>query len=238
MPQIDPQLLERLKLILRRDLKLGTGAPIADEMPFFGGEIDLDSLDMLLLVTSVEREFAVKIPNEAVGRTVFQSVSSLASYIQEHGGAVTAAADPAPARRAIATPPTDPLARLPHRDPFRFCSRVNRITPGEYAEGVWSLTGDEPFFAGHFPGKPLVPGVLIAEALAQVSGLAGTTDQVGQSGMLAHVDVRFDRSVAPPAEIVLKSKLVRSMPGLQFFEVSAEVDGQVLARGSLTLSRT
>src|SRR5215212_6111278 len=90
MAQVEPQLLERLKLILRRDLKLGADAPIADDMPFFGGDIDLDSLDMLLLVTSVEREFGVKIPNEAVGRTVFQSVVSLANYIAEHGGALKA----------------------------------------------------------------------------------------------------------------------------------------------------
>jgi 3-hydroxyacyl-[acyl-carrier-protein] dehydratase len=237
MAQIDSELLERLKLILRRDLKLGADASIADDMQFFGGDIDLDSLDMLLLVTSVEREFGVKIPNEAVGRTVFQSVSSLANYITEHGGEVKPAASAAGGVKAVAPPPSDPLERLPHRDPFRFCSRINQLKPGEYAEGVWVLKGDEPFFAGHFPDRPLVPGVLIAEALAQVSGLAGTTPQVADSGMLAHVDVRFDRAVAPPAEIVLKSKLLRAMPRMQYFEVSAEVAGQVVARGSLTLSR-
>ena len=235
MSQIDSQLFERLKLILRRDLKLGADAQIADDMPFFGGDIDLDSLDMLLLVTSVEREFGVKIPNEAVGRTVFQSVTSLAKYIAEHGGELKAGG-PRPAG-AGSPAVADPLERLPHRDPFRFVSRVMQIKPGEYAEGVWSLKGDEPFFAGHFPGNPLVPGVLLAEALAQISGLAGTTPEVNESGKLAHVDVRFDQPVAPPAEIVLKSRLTRSMPKLQYYEVQAEVNGQVVARGSLTLSR-
>jgi 3-hydroxyacyl-[acyl-carrier-protein] dehydratase len=237
MSKIDPQLLERLKLILRRDLKLGADARIADDMPFFGGDIDLDSLDMLLLVTSVEREFGVKIPNEAVGRTVFQSVTSLANYIQERGGAVKPSTAPQPAAAATAAAAGDPLERLPHRDPFRFVSRVTQIKPGAYAEGIWSLKGDEPFFAGHFPGNPLVPGVLLAEALAQVSGLAGTTVGVNESGKLAHIDVRFDRTIAPPVEIVLKSKLTRSMPKLQYYEVTAEVNGQIVARGSLTLSR-
>jgi 3-hydroxyacyl-[acyl-carrier-protein] dehydratase len=238
MSQIDPQLLERLKLILRRDLKLGADAPIADDMPFFGADIDLDSLDMLLLVTSVEREFGVKIPNEAVGRSVFQSVASLAQYIQEHGGAVKNSPQPQhPTASPAGAPPADPLERLPHRPPFRFVSRVTTVKLGDHAEAVWSLKGDEPFFAGHFPGNPLVPGVLIAEALAQVSGLAGTTPDVNESGKLAHVDVRFDHPVAPPADIVLKSRLTRHMPKLQYYEVSAEVNGKVVARGSLTLSR-
>src|SRR5439155_838947 len=203
----DPQLLERLKLILRRDLKLGPDASISDQMSFFTSDIDLDSLDMLLLVTSVEKEFGVKIPNEAVGRTVFENVSTLARYIQ----------DQRPSAKAV-----DWLRELPHREPFRFVSRVTLVRPGESAEGVWSITGKEAFFAGHFPGKPLVPGVLIAEALAQISGLAGAGPNVAPAGKLAHVDVRFDEAVAPPAEMILKSRLTRSIPPLQQFEVSAE----------------
>src|SRR5438552_17511412 len=122
---VDPQLLERLKTILRRDLKLGADAPIAGDMSFFNSDIDLDSLDMLLLVTSVEREFGVKIPNEAVGRTVFENVSTLARYIQ----------DQRPSAKAV-----DWLQELPHREPFRFVSRVTLVRPGETAEGVWSVS--------------------------------------------------------------------------------------------------
>ena len=231
MSEVETQLLDRLKLILRRDLKLGPDVPISDDMPFFGSDIDFDSLDMLLLVTSVEKEFGVKIPNEAVGRTVFESVATLANYIKEKGGSVKPVVATSVASGA---PASDPLERLPHRDPFRFVSKVTSIKPGESAEGVWSVKGDEPFFAGHFPGNPLVPGVLLAEALAQISGFAGD----GEKGKLAHVDVRFDQVVAPPADIVLKSKRVRSMGHLQYFEVSAEVKGQVVARGSLTLNRS
>ncbi len=229
MSSVDPQLLERLKLILRRDLKLAPDAPIDQNTSFFSAQVDLDSLDMLLLVTSVEREFGVKIPNEAVGRTVFESVNTLARYIQEKGGT---------ANRNVSTPPVDPLERLPHRDPFRFVSKVTGHKPGESAEGIWTVTGSEAFFAGHFPGNPLVPGVLIAEALAQISGLAGATSNVSDSGKLAHVDIRFEQPVTPPADIVLKSKLTRSLPPLQHFDVSAEVNQQVVARGSLTLLRS
>ena len=229
---VDPQLLERLKIILRRDLKLGADAPIAGDMSFFNSDIDLDSLDMLLLVTSVEKEFGVKIPNEAVGRTVFENVTTLARYIQDQG-----AKGPTAATAASPVEPAKLLEKLPHREPFRFVSKLTAVRPGESAEGIWCISGTEGFFAGHFPGKPLVPGVLIAEALAQVSGLAGTGTGVPEAGKLAHVDVRFDEAVAPPVEIVLKSKLTRSMPPLQQFEVSAEVSGRVIARGTLALVR-
>jgi 3-hydroxymyristoyl/3-hydroxydecanoyl-(acyl carrier protein) dehydratase len=86
-----------------------------------------------------------------------------------------------------------------------------------------------------------VPGVLIAEALAQLSGLAGpSVAQNGQKeeGKLAHFDIRFDQGVAPPAEIVLKTKLFRAMGALQQFNVEASANGAVMARGTLTLHRT
>src|SRR4051812_27118259 len=75
------EILSRLQVLLRRDLKLGADAHIPPDMPFFGGDIDLDSLDILLLVTSVEKEFGVKIPSSEVGKEVFQNVTTLADYI-------------------------------------------------------------------------------------------------------------------------------------------------------------
>src|SRR3954471_9502172 len=120
MPEIEPALLEHIKTILRRDLKLGPDIVIADDMQFFGGDVDLDSLDMLLLVTSIEKEFGIKVPSEAVGREVFQGVGTLAAYVQANrkagGGRGVAAAAPA------AT--TNPLDRLPHREPFRFVTKI------------------------------------------------------------------------------------------------------------------
>lgn len=73
--------LDRVRQLLRRDLMLGPDAQIGDDQALFGGDFDLDSLDVLLLVTSVEKEFGIKIPNERVGQDVFANVRSLAAYI-------------------------------------------------------------------------------------------------------------------------------------------------------------
>jgi 3-hydroxyacyl-[acyl-carrier-protein] dehydratase len=227
---LDPDILQQIKSILRRDLKLGADADLPDDMPFFGGDVDLDSLDMLLLVTSIERGFGVRIPNEAVGKEVFQNVASLAKYVQDHRGQGGSAAP------AAATSSTDWLSHLPHGPGFRFLSRVTEVQPGEHARGVWSLNGDEPFFAHHFPGRPIVPGVLIAEAMAQLSGFAGPQES-GAKGQIAHVDVRFERAVAPPADIDLFAKLVGVHGKLQMFECAASVGADEVARGTITLMR-
>ncbi len=73
--------IDRIKTILRRDLKLGADARVDDEMPLAGGEFDLDSLDMLMLVTSVEKEFGFKFQNGQVGRDAFRSVRTLADFV-------------------------------------------------------------------------------------------------------------------------------------------------------------
>lgn len=216
-----PETLDQIKLLLRRDLKLGPDIQIPDDMPFVGTEADFDSLDILLLLASIEKQFGIKIPSEAVGKQVFENVSTLASYIEDQMS-----------NRQIQP---DYLTRLPHKDPFRFVTRVTQITPGQSAEGVWTVTGSEPFFAGHFPGEPLVPGVLIAESLAQLSGLISPVET--RSGKLVHVDVRFDEPVAPPADLLLRSRLLRTVGELEQFEVSALLHDRTIARGMLTLSR-
>ena len=81
MTDPNPETLDRLKRIIRRDLMLGDAAEVPDGLSLIGGEHDLDSLDMLLLVTSIEKEFGVKISNEAMGREAFESLATLAGYI-------------------------------------------------------------------------------------------------------------------------------------------------------------
>ncbi len=132
------------------------------------------------------------------------------------------------------------LDRLPHREPFRFLSELTHLAAGVEGAASWRVTGSEAFLAGHFPGRPLVPGVLITEALAQLSGLVAFGDDAApvlrRTAVLAHIDVRFDRAVVPPAVLSLASTLARSLGNLYLFDVSARLGDDVVARGSLALS--
>jgi 3-hydroxyacyl-[acyl-carrier-protein] dehydratase len=131
------------------------------------------------------------------------------------------------------------LHRLPHRPPFRFVSEVTLLEPRRRAEGVWRVSSEEEFFRGHFPGEPLVPGVLLAEALAQLAGLvafAETSDDTSRAARLAQVSVKFLAGVTPPASIALHAMLAKEMSGLFLFEVRAEIGGAVAVAGSLVLA--
>jgi 3-hydroxyacyl-[acyl-carrier-protein] dehydratase len=94
----------------------------------------------------------------------------------------------------------DPTDLLPHCPPFLFVTDVREVVPGVRASASWTLTGDEPFFAGHFPGRPTLPGVLQVEALAQVGALAVLADQryAGKLPLFGGIDkARFRRQVVP-----------------------------------------
>jgi len=133
----------------------------------------------------------------------------------------------------------DPLAVLPHRAPFRFLTAITLLEPGIRAQGQWTVAGDEPFLAGHFPGRPLIPGALIAEAMAQLAGIViFSATQQGSAGAatVAHFDVRFRHAVTPPAEIVLRARLDRSMGALHRLDVEAASGDRPVADGSIVLA--
>ena len=134
---------------------------------------------------------------------------------------------------------SDWLARLPHGPEFTYLSTVTAVEPGVRGSGVMSVDGTEPYFAGHFPGNPIVPGVLIVEGLAQLAGLiAWSDDDAISSGALAQIDVRMTRPVVPPAAIELAVDIERKLGPLARCNVTATVNGDVVSRGMLVLTGT
>lgn len=129
------------------------------------------------------------------------------------------------------------IDRLPHRPPFRFVTELRCVDPSAF-EAVWSVSGDEDFFRGHFPGEPIVPGVLIAEALAQTAGLHLLSREGGGShgGMLVQSEVRFRKPVHPPAMISLRVTDDGSLGSLHRFEVRAFVRETLVADGTIVLA--
>lgn len=112
------------------------------------------------------------------------------------------------------------------------------VEPGVRGVGLWRVSGGEDFFRGHFPGEPIVPGVLLAEALAQLAGIVAfaSGDAPARPARLAQVNVKFSAGVSPPAAIRLHAALAKEMSGLRLFDVRAEVAGSIAAAGTLVLA--
>jgi len=121
---------------------------------------------------------------------------------------------------------------LPHREPFLFIDTVTALCPGESAEGHKTFPPEEAFFRGHFPGEPLVPGVILTEALAQIAGLA-----VAQPGLrLAAIRaMKFPSAARPGEKIALRADRQGGVGALHQFAVRASVNGTTVAEGVVIL---
>ena len=124
------------------------------------------------------------------------------------------------------------MEALPHRIPFLFIDRVTSLTVGESITAVKNITNNEPFFQGHFPGRPVMPGVLIVEAMAQAGGVLSYMTMIDVEPkplfFLAGVDnARFRRTVLPGDRLVIKVDVDRIKRGIWFYKCAASVDGKV-----------
>ncbi|MGE0580988.1 MAG: 3-hydroxyacyl-ACP dehydratase FabZ [Steroidobacteraceae bacterium] len=121
------------------------------------------------------------------------------------------------------------LGQLPHRYPFLLVDRVLECEPGKAVRAVKNVTVNEPYFNGHFPGRPVMPGVLIIEALAQAAGILAfaTVEAIPDAGMglfLVGVDeARFRRQVVPGDQLILTARIERSIRGIWRFSTTAYV---------------
>lgn len=131
---------------------------------------------------------------------------------------------------------------LPHRYPFLLVDRVLECEPGVSLTAIKNVTVNEPFFGGHFPQRPVMPGVLIIEALAQASGLlafATDGDELDKDVLFFFVGIdqaRFKQPVEPGDQLILRTELARRRRDIWKFTTWAEVDGRKVASAELMVA--
>jgi 3-hydroxyacyl-[acyl-carrier-protein] dehydratase len=128
---------------------------------------------------------------------------------------------------------------LPHRYPFLLVDRVVALTEGESIVAYKNVTVNEPFFNGHFPDQPVMPGVLIVEAMAQAAGILGfkTMRKTPQDGSMYYFvgsdKLRFKKPVVPGDKLELFAQILSEKRGIWKFEVRAEVDGKIVSSATI-----
>jgi len=134
------------------------------------------------------------------------------------------------------------LERLPHRYPFLLVDRVLECRPGESIRALKNVTYNEPFFPGHFPGRPVMPGVMIIEALAQTAGIlcfitANVFPDHNTLFYFVGIDkARFRRPVVPGDQLLLTAQLERSLRGIWRFATLALVGSQEVAQADMMVA--
>lgn len=137
---------------------------------------------------------------------------------------------------------TEILELLPHRFPFMLVDRVLNFEIGKFLRAVKNVSFNEPFFQGHFPNKPIFPGVLMLEAMAQATSILAikTTGRLapGELYYLAAIDeARFKRSIQPGDQIILTVELINQRHGITSFKGLAEVDSEVACTASMMCAK-
>ena len=131
------------------------------------------------------------------------------------------------------------LRHLPHRYPFLLIDRVIEFKKGESLTGLKNVSYNEPFFQGHFPQRPVMPGVLILEAMAQATGLLAfrTLENTANRDTLYFLvgmdRVRFKRPVEPGDQLLLSARLLKTKRGIWMFDCDARVDGAIAASAEI-----
>ena len=127
---------------------------------------------------------------------------------------------------------------LPHRFPFLMVDRIVEMDPGKKIVGIKNVTINEPFFPGHFPGYPVMPGVLIIEAMAQVAGILGilTFDENDRNKITYFTGIdnaKFRRPVVPGDQLRMELEVLDCKRGIWFFQGKAFVDGKLVAEAEV-----
>ncbi|MCY1014486.1 3-hydroxyacyl-ACP dehydratase FabZ [Pyxidicoccus sp. MSG2] len=141
------------------------------------------------------------------------------------------------------------LKLLPHRYPMLMVDRIDSLEPGVFAEGIKCVTANEPFFQGHFPEHPIMPGVLIVESMAQVAGVMlrtrglpeaegaeQTPSKPARPGVMANIQrMRFRRPVVPGDQLRVRATHLKSLGTVHQVKVEARVGEELVADGELML---
>jgi len=131
------------------------------------------------------------------------------------------------------------MRRIPHRYPLILVDRILELEPGRRIVGLKNVSANEPYFVGHFPGHPVMPGVLIVEAMAQVGGVLASLlpGSEGKLAYLAAIDrCRFRRPVCPGDQLITEAALIRLRDRAGKMRITARVDAEVVAECVATYS--